>query len=100
MIQKKMKYKPIITKEKAYKGLRKLPKKNSIVSNFNILCNYNNDLYIVEYEPLINCLLLKFKNNKFYFVRKLPFKLERIIKLKNNNFIMYSDYELILIKPH
>ena len=43
-----MKYKPIITKEKAYKGLRKLPKKNSIVSNFNILCNYNNDLYIVE----------------------------------------------------
>ena len=88
-----------------------------------ILCDYNNDLFIAKKgkvtedgnnrhyycededskpsddENQLN--LFKYEDETFKRYRKLPFEIddrETIIKLKNNNFIIYSPYDIKLLK--
>ena len=92
-----------------------------IDKRIEILCNYNNDLFIakkgkIDIFEIDHCYdgegskpsgnenelnLFKYEDKTFKSYRKLPFEIdnkETIIQLKNNNFIIYSKKELKLYK--
>ena len=64
------------------------------------LCDYIDNLIIVkDFNDIIKVYI--FEDNTIKFYRDFPYQMNEmigIIKLKNNNFIMYSNYEIYLIK--
>lgn len=69
--------------------------------NIVFLCDYLDNLFIAKNKNN-EAKIYMIKDNSLKYVKDFPFQikgLDEIIKFKNNSFIMYSDKELVLVKP-